>query len=172
VSSVPYRCPDCGGEVDLARTPLESGLVRLAALGAEGFALEFDAPEVHALAQTALAVCPHAADPVWDPEALRPLAREGLARLEEAAQADSRLAELLAMWRPRAFGIAGRADELSREDALRGRMELRLADVERRMRAATAAGDDDEAERLHARYIELGTTYAGRMAARWRSTTG
>ena len=69
------------------------------------------------------------------------------------------------MWRPRAFGIAGRADELSREEALRGRLELRLADVERRMRAAAAAGDDDEAERLHARYIELGTTYAGRMAA-------
>ena len=39
------------------------------------------------------------------------------------------------------------------------------------MRAAAAAGDDDEAERLHARYIELGTTYAGRLAAGWRSTT-
>ena len=51
-------------------------------------------------------------------------------------------------------------------------MELRLADVERRMRAATAAGDDDEAERLHARYIELGTTFAGRLVAGWRSTTG
>ena len=52
-------------------------------------------------------------------------------------------------------------------------MELRLADVERRMRAATAAGDDDEAERLHARYIErFGTMYAGRLAAGWRSTTG
>ena len=65
----------------------------------------------------------------------------------------------------------GRSDELSRADALRGRLELRLADVERRMRAATAAGDDDEAERLHARYIELGTTYAGRLVAGWRSTT-
>ena len=40
------------------------------------------------------------------------------------------------------------------------------------MRAAGAAGDEDEAERLHARYIELGTTYAGRMASAWRSTTG
>jgi hypothetical protein len=169
---VAYRCPDCAGEVDLARTPLESGLVRLAALGAEGFALEFDAPEVHTRARKALAACPHGSEPVWDAEALRPIAREGLARLEEAAPGDPRLAELLAMWRPRAFGIAGRADELSREDALRGRMELRLADVERRMRAAAAAGDDDEAERLHARYIELGTTYAGRMAAAWRSTTG
>ena len=172
MSSVPYHCPDCGGEVDLASTPLESGLVRLAALGAEGFALEFDDAEVHARAREALAACPHAGDPVWDPDALRPVAREGLTRLEEAATGDARLADLLQMWRPRAFGIAGRADELSREEALRGRLELRLADVERRMRAATAAGDEDEAERLHARYIELGTTYAGRMAAAWRSTTG
>jgi hypothetical protein len=100
------------------------------------------------------------------------VAREGLARLEQAAPGDARLAELLQMWRPRAFGIAGRAGELSREEALRGRLELRLADVERRMRAAGAAGDEDEAERLHARYIELGTTYAGRMASAWRSTTG
>jgi hypothetical protein len=158
--------------VDLARTPLESGLVRLAAHGAEGFVLEFDSPEVHARARTALAACPHVADPAWDPGRLEPLAREGLARLEQAAPGDPRLAELLHLWRPRAFGIAGRADELSREEALRGRFELRLADVERRMRVAAAAGDDDEAERLHARYIELGTTYAGRMAAAWRSTTG
>jgi hypothetical protein len=82
------------------------------------------------------------------------------------------MAELLAVWRPRAFALAGRSEELSREDALRGRLELRLADVERRMRAATAAGDDDEAERLHARYIELGTTYAGRLVAGWRSSPG
>jgi hypothetical protein len=172
VSSVPYRCSDCGGEIDLARTPLESGLVRLAALGAQGFALEFEAAEVQACARTALAACPHGADPVWDLDALRPIARAGLARLEEAAVGDGRLAELLAMWRPRAFGLAGRADELTREEALRGRLELRLADVERRMRTAAAAGDEEEAERLHARYIELGTTYAGRMAARWRSTAG
>ena len=172
MSPVPYRCPDCGGEVDLARTPLESGLVRMAALGAEDFALEFDVPEVHARARTVLAACPHAGDPVWDPDALKQVAREGLERLEAAAPRDARLAELLAMWRPRAFGIAGRAGELTREEALRGRLELRLADVERRMRTAAAAGEDDEAERLHARYIELGTTYAGRMAATWRSTTG
>ena len=171
MSSVPYRCPECGGEVDLARTPLESGLVRLAALGAEGFALSFDAPEVHTRAREALGSCPHSLDPSWDLESLQPLAREGLAKLEAAAADDARLAELLLMWRPRAYGIAGRADELSREEALRGRMELRLADVERRMRVAAAAGDDDEAERLHARYIELGTTYAGRMVAGWRSTS-
>jgi hypothetical protein len=171
VSPVPYRCPDCGGEVDLARTPLESGLVRVAVLGADGFALEFDTPEVHARAREALGGCPHVADPAWEPALLQPLASEGLARLEQAAAQDARLAELLRIWRPRAYGIAGRADELSREEALRGRLEQRLADVERRMRAATAAGDHDEAERLHARYIELGTTYAGRMAATWRSTT-
>ena len=172
MSSVSYRCPDCGGEIDLERTPLESGLVRLAVLGADGFALEFDDPELHARARAALGPCPHAADPVWDGEQLEPLARIGLERLERAAAADQRMAELLRVWRPRAYARAGRADELSREDALRGRLELRLADVERRMRAATAAGDDDEAERLHARYIELGTTYAGRLVAGWRSTSG
>jgi hypothetical protein len=168
---VAYRCPDCGGEVDLARTPLESGLVRLAALGADDFRLEFDPPELAAPVRAALAPCPHGGDPVWDSARLEPVAREGLARLERAAAGDARMAELLAVWRPRAFALAGRSDELSREEALRGRLELRLADVERRMRAATAAGDDDEAERLHARYIELGTTYAGRLVAGWRSTS-
>jgi hypothetical protein len=169
---VAYVCPDCGGELELGRTPLESGLVRLAVLGADGFALEFDDPQLHARAREALGPCPHAGHPAWDRERLEPLARTGLERLERAAGEQARMAELLRVWRPRAFALAGRADELSREEALRGRMELRLADVERRMRAATAAGDDDEAERLHARYIELGTTYAGRMAAGWRSTTG
>jgi hypothetical protein len=172
VSFVSYRCPYCGGEIDLARTPLESGLVRLAVLGAGGFALEFDDPELHARARPALGPCPHSGDPVWDREQLEPLARAGLEHLERAAAEDARMAELLRMWQPRAFALAGRADELTREEALRGRLELRLADVERRMRAATAAGDDDEAERLHARYIELGTTYAGRVVAGWRSTSG
>jgi hypothetical protein len=170
---VSYRCPDCGGEIELERTPLESGLVRLAVLGADGFALEFGDPELHLRVRPVLGPCPHAGDPVWDVEQLEPLARVGLERLECAvADGDARMAELLRVWRPRAFALAGRADELSREDALRGRLELRLADVERRMRAATAAGDDDEAERLHARYIELGTTYAGRLVAGWRSTSG
>ena len=172
MSSVSYRCPDCGGEIDLERTPLESGLVRLAVLGADGFALEFGDPALHAHARAALGPCPHAGDPVWDAEQLEPLARTGLERLERAVAGDAHMAELLRVWRPRAFALAGRTDELSREEALRGRLELRLADVERRMRAATAAGDDDEAERLHARYIELGTTYAGRLVAGWRSTTG
>jgi hypothetical protein len=170
VSFVPYRCPDCGGEVDLARTPLESSLVRLAALGPEDFALEFDDARVYARAREALGPCPHSADPAWERGPLRPIAREGLARLEQVAPVDARLAELLQMWRPRAFGMAGREDELSPEEALRGRLELRLADLERRMRAAAAVGDEDEAERLHARYIELGTAYAGRIAASWRST--
>jgi hypothetical protein len=144
--------------------------VRLATLGAQGFALEFDDAAVAAGARTALGPCPHAQDPLWDSDALRPLAREGLARLERAAAGDARLADLLELWRPRAFALAGREDELSKEEALRGRLELRLAEVERRMRAAEATGDEDEAERLHARYIELGTTYAGRIAAAWRST--
>lgn len=171
MSAVAYRCPDCGGELDLARTPLESGLVRLAALGSDGFELEFDAPEIHTRAREALGPCPHVGDPVWVRERLQPIARAGLANLERAAAEEPRMAELLRVWRARAFALAGRAEELSREEALQGRFELRLADVERRMRAAAAAGDEDEAERLHARYIELGTTYAGRLAAGWRSTT-
>ena len=72
VPFVHYTCPDCGGEVDLARTPLESGLLRLDALGAEGFALEFGDPEVHALARAALGPCPHGPDPAWDRAALSP----------------------------------------------------------------------------------------------------
>ena len=172
MSNVAYSCPACGGELDLARTPLESGLVRLAVLGSDGFELEFDAAEVHARARKALGPCPHGGDPAWVREELEPIARDGLEQLERAALVEPRMAELLRVWRPRAYALAGRADELSREEALQGRFELRLADVERRMRAATAAGDEDEAERLHARYIELGTTYAGRLAAGWRSTTG
>src|SRR4051794_181009 len=97
-----YRCPDCGGEVDLARTPLESGLVRLAVLGAEDFALEFGDEDLRRALRTALGPCPHAADPAWDVPRLEPLARTGLAHLERAAAGEARMAELLAVWRPRA----------------------------------------------------------------------
>ena len=72
-----YHCERCGGEVDLARTPLESGLVRLAVLGPEGFALTFDDPAVHAAAAPALGPCPHELEPSWDRAALQPLADAG-----------------------------------------------------------------------------------------------
>jgi hypothetical protein len=164
---VSYRCERCGGEVELERTPLESGLVRLATLGAAGFRLAFDDPAVHAAAAPALGPCPHEADPSWDREALRPLADAGWSTL--LAAGDDELDLLAVVWRPRALALAGRADELSRGDVVRGRLEQRVAEVAARMQVALAAGEDDEAERLHARAIELGTVLAGRLAAEWRA---
>jgi len=158
---VSYRCPHCGGEVDLGRTPLESGLVRLAAVGADGFSLHFDEPALAAAAGPLLGPCPHGPAPAWDAEALRPLASRGWDVLA-AAPALAGLAEL---WRPRALALAGRADELSPGDVLRGRLAARLEELAGRIEAARRAGDEDEAERLHARYIELGMTYAGRLAS-------
>jgi hypothetical protein len=162
-----YHCELCGGDVDLSRTPLESGLVRLATLGPEGFELAFDDPAVHAAAAPALGPCPHAADPSWDPDELRPLADAGWRAL--LAAADDELDLLAVVWRPRALALAGRADELSRDDLVRGRLEQRVAEVSARMQVALAAGEADEAERLHARAIELGTVLAGRLAAEWRA---
>ena len=164
---MPYVCQRCGGTVELARTPLESGLVRLAALGAAGFSLEFDDPRVHALAAPALGPCPHVADPAWDRAALEPLADAGWRALGDAD--DDELDQLAIVWRPRALALAGRADELSRDDVVRGRLEQRVAEVSARMQRALEAGDEDEAERLHARAIELGTILAGRLAAEWRA---
>jgi hypothetical protein len=162
-----YHCELCGGEVDLSRTPLESGLVRLATLGPEGFELAFDDPAVHAAAAPALGPCPHDADPSWDADELRSLADAGWRAL--LAAADDELDLLAVVWRPRALALAGRADELSRDDIVRGRLEQRVADVSARMQVALAAGEADEAERLHARAIELGTVLAGRLAAEWRA---
>jgi hypothetical protein len=162
-----YHCELCGGEVDLSRTPLESGLVRLATLGPEGFELAFDDPAVHAAAAPALGPCPHDADPSWDADELRSLADAGWRAL--LAAADDELDLLAVVWRPRALALAGRADELSRDDIVRGRLEQRVAEVSARMQVALAAGEADEAERLHARAIELGTVLAGRLAAEWRA---
>jgi hypothetical protein len=162
-----YHCELCGGEVDLSRTPLESGLVRLAALGPEGFALAFDDPAVHAAAAPALGACPHEPDPRWDTAELAPLADAGWRALLSAE--DDELDMLAVVWRPRALALAGRGDELSRDDVVRGRLEQRVAEVSARMQAALAAGEADEAERLHARAIELGTVLAGRLAAEWRA---
>jgi hypothetical protein len=164
---MPYHCDRCGGEVDLARTPLESGLVRLAALGANGFELEFDDPAVHAAAALALGACPHGPDPSWQAAKLAPLADAGWRAL--VAAEDDELETLALVWRPRALALAGRASELSRDDVVRGRLEQRVAQVTARMHVALDAGDADEAERLHARAIELGTVLAGRLAAEWRA---
>jgi hypothetical protein len=162
-----YHCELCGGDVDLSRTPLESGLVRLAVLGPSGFELAFADPAVHAAAAPALGPCPHVPDPSWDAAELRPLADAGWNAL--LAAEDDALDMLAVVWRPRALALAGRADELSRDDVVRGRLEQRVAQVSARMQAALAAGEEDEAERLHARAIELGTVLAGRLAAEWRA---
>jgi hypothetical protein len=162
-----YRCPRCGGEVDLARTPLESGLLRLAVLGADEFVLSFDDPRLHATAAPLLGPCPHRDDPTWDVEELRPIAERGWAVLQRAALDDPRLETLSSLWRPQALRLLGRSDELSKEEALRARLQERLEDLRRRMDAAREAGDEEQAELLHARYIELGMVFAGRMAAAW-----
>ncbi len=85
------------------------------------------------------------------------------------AAEDDELETLALVWRPRALALAGRGGELSRDDVVRGRLEQRVAEVSARMQAALDAGDEDEAERLHARAIELGTVLAGRLAAEWRA---
>jgi hypothetical protein len=165
-----YLCEACGGLVELERTPLESGLVRLAALGAGGFELSFDHPQVHDAAAPLLGPCPHHASPAWDEAALRPVAARGWDALVEASPDDERLAQLEAIWRPRALRLAGRVAELGRDDVLRARLADRLDDIAEAMHAARASGDENEAERLHARYIEIGMVFAGRTAAALEDT--
>jgi hypothetical protein len=97
-------------------------------------------------------------------EALRPTAAQGWTALEDAAPDDEGMARLAALWRPRALILLGRAGELSPDDVLRARLAERLELVVAQM---DAAEDEDERERLHARYIELGTMLAGRLRAAW-----
>ncbi len=155
------RHPSTGAPVDLGEHRLVASLVRLAELGAAGFALEFEDPRVLARAEGLLSVEP---DSIWDPEALRPVARRGLEVLEAAAAEDPRLADLLRIWRPRALLAAGRGEELTGDETLRLRLEDRLEGLRAQIAAAHDEGDDDRAQALHARYIELGTTYAAKLA--------
>jgi hypothetical protein len=156
--------PGAGGRIDLAEHPLEAGLVRLATLGADGFELRFDDPAVTA----AVAEClTPAGDEPFHRDRLRPYVERGLAVLEAAAGGDERLARLLALWRPRALALAGRVADLTREEVLRARLAERLDVIAAELEAAREAGDDDRAQALHARYIELGTTYAVRLAQAW-----
>lgn len=157
------------GTLDLADHPLECGLVRLAVLGSDGFRMVFDDPEVMAAIEAVLAE--PGEDPTFDQDRLRPVAAAGLDELERGAATDERLARLLAIWRPRALRLAGRGRELGGDDALRLRLEDRLAEIVAAMEQARDGGDADLAERLHARYIELGTTYAARMAKTWEAVS-
>ncbi len=157
--------PLTGETVDATDFPVEAGLVRIAVLGVSGFALAFDDPPV----REALAGCvgEGGGPSPFAPELLRPFAVRGLAALEAGAADDERLRILLGLWRARALALAGRVDEVAKDDVHRERLRTRLRELHEAMDAARAAGDDDRAEALHARYVELGTTYAGRLAALW-----
>lgn len=159
--SAPLELPDGAGTVDLADYRFEAGLIRLAVLGVDGHPLGTDEPEVRA----AISVC-------LRPDPLEPFDRERLAAhapaaLEalDAAPADAPVMRLAALWRPRLLALAGRQDELTGEQAVILRFEARLRDLEREMAQAQRDGDEDRREALHAKYIEVGTTYAGRLAA-------
>jgi hypothetical protein len=165
-----WHCESCGLGADLGRRSVEVGLVRAAVRGTESFGLGSGGieQEVGAL----LAPCggcggrlvpgegsAPGGDGRFDAALLRPVAVSGWARLK----AEPRLSDLRDVWRPRALGLIGREDELSREDVLRLRLEDKLASLQAELEAAEAAGDSDAAEAAHARYIELGTTYVRRF---------
>jgi len=167
--SDPWSCSVCGSGSDLSRTPVEVGLLRLATVGETDFRLGSDGIEGQVAA--ALAPCPcggrfrpgaGAGPPVaarYDADAMRDPAARGWAVLE----ASPALAELRDDWRPRALLLAGREQELEKEDVLRLRLEDKLSALQTEVERATAAGDIDAAEAAHARYIELGTTYVRRF---------
>jgi len=164
-----WHCASCGRTADLDMAPVEVGLVRLAVDGAEGFRLgsEGIADEIAGLLEPCTCggrFTPGAGDgPIvavrFDEALLRPLAAAGLERLEAA----DHLSGLRSAWGPRAVALAGRSDELAKEDVLRIRLEDKLTALQTEVERATAAGDVDAAETAHARYIELGTTYVRRF---------
>jgi hypothetical protein len=171
----PWRCEACGAPYDMAARTLEAGLVRLALDGPDGFRLGSDGIEAELVPLLEPCACGGrivpggeaeklGSDPVFSPEALRPLARRGWEVLE--ACEEPRLVRLREVWRPRALRLLGREDELSPEDVLGLRLEQRLAELRVAIDRARAAGDEDAAQMAHARYIELGTSYARRFAAR------
>ena len=145
--------------------PFACGVVRLAVLGAEGSPLDFSDDAVRqaiAAAQTG--------DPLepFDRAALEAHAPAALAALDAALPDHEELARLAPLWRPRLLLLAGRKDELTGEQAVVLRFEERLREITRGMAEAEARGDEDAREALHAKYIEVGTAYAGRLAARGR----
>ncbi|HET6850483.1 MAG TPA: hypothetical protein VFH74_16625 [Gaiellales bacterium] len=164
-----WHCGACGRTVDLDMAPVEVGLVRLAVADPGSFRLGSEGIEDEIVRVLAPCTCggsfqPGAGDgPVvavrFDEERLAPLAAAGLERLE----ADEELSGLRSAWGPRAVALAGRSEELEKEDVLRIRLEEKLTALQTEVERATAAGDVDAAETAHARYIELGTTYVRRF---------
>jgi len=171
----PWHCEACGAAYDMASCTLEVGLVRLALRGAEGFRLGSYGIEAEVAGLLEPCTCggrlaaggePEklGSDPNFSREAVAPLAAAGWETLEGSD--DPALGRLRDVWRPRALRLLGREAELTPEDVLGLRLESRLADLRAEIERARAAGDDDAAQMAHARYIEIGTGYARRFAAR------
>ena len=174
MTSDPWHCEACGAGYDMAVRTLEAGLVRLALDGPDGFRLGSAGIEAELAPLLDPCACggrivpggdaTSGSDPVVAREALLPLARRGWEVLEECEEPG--LARLREVWRPRALRLLGREGELSPDDVLGLRLEQRLADLRAEIDRVRAAGDEDAAQMAHARYIELGTSYARRFAAR------
>jgi hypothetical protein len=153
--------PEGAGAIDLDDFRFEAGLVRLAVVGANGHPLGTEEPEVRA----AIAAClqPDPADP-FDREHLAAHAPAALEALDGSSE-DAPVRRLASLWRPRLLALAGRQDELTGEQAVILRFEERLRQLKREMARAEHEGDEERREALHAKYIEVGTSYAGRLAA-------
>lgn len=151
------------GIVDLDAHAFEAGTVRLAVHGSAGSPLDFSDPAVREAIIAALSDDPFAP---FSSDALKAHAPAALAALDGALPDHDELARLAPLWRPRLLLLADRKDELTGEQVVVLRFEERLRDIKRGMAEAEAAGDEDTREALHAKYIEVGTTYAGRLAAR------
>ena len=170
----PWHCEACGARYDMASCTLEVGLVRLALEGPDGFRLGSTGIEAEVARLLEPCACggrlaPGGAaqlgsDPVFSADALRPLARRGWEVLTGCDEPG--LVRLREVWRARALRLLGRDEELSNDDVLELRLEQRLAGLRAEIDRARAAGDEDAAQMAHARYIELGTSYARRFAAR------
>jgi hypothetical protein len=92
------------------------------------------------------------------------LAGRALDALAAAAPGSERAARLHGVLRLPLERRAGRrAAGATAEDALAERLEDRLASLVVAMEDARDAGDDRRADALHARYIELATTYVTRL---------
>ncbi len=155
--------PAGAGSIDLADYPFEAGLVRLATVGAEGSPLDFSSPDVLAAVAGALTDDPYAPFSV---DALQALAPAALAAFDAGLPEHDELRRIEQLWRPRLLALAGRQGELTGEQTVVLRFEERLRAIQQAMARAEAEGDEDRREALHARYIEIGTSYAGRLAAR------
>ena len=64
------------------------------------------------------------------------------------------------------FGCSAASRSSRRRTSSAFASSSRLAGLQAEIERARAAGDDDAAQMAHARYIELGTSYARRFAAR------